>query len=76
MKTPLISPTIIVLVITASNWAPVMPPDENDSQNEPKPEKKTWELIKEGSVIQTLRWGGGSLKKIFCGPSGLNLAYK
>ena len=40
-----------------------MSPDKNDSQNEPKPEKK-WELIKEGSVMQTLRWGGGgSLQK-------------
>ena len=55
-----------------------MSPDKNGSQNEPKPEKKKWELIKEGSVMQTLRWGGGEAvsKKIFFGPSGLNLAYK
>ena len=53
-----------------------MSPDKNDSQNEPKPEKK-WELIKEGSVMQTLRWGGGAVsKKFFFGPSGFNLAYK
>ena len=55
-----------------------MSPDKNDSQNEPKPEKK-WELIKEGSVMQTLRWGRGGeavSKKIFFGPSGFNLAYK
>ena len=43
-----------------------MSPDKNGSQNEPKPEKKKWELIKEGSVMQTLRWGH----------SGFNLAYK
>ena len=31
---------MIVLLITASNRAPGMSPDKNDSQNEPEPEKK------------------------------------
>ena len=69
MKTPLISPTMIVLLITASNWALGMSPDKNDSQNEPKPEKKMG--IDKGGLGHAdpeMRGGGGSLQKIFFRP--------
>ena len=54
-----------------------MSPDKNDSQNEPKPEKKMG--IDKGGLDHPdpeMRGGGGSLQKIFFGPSGLNLACK
>ena len=53
-----------------------MSPDKNDSQNKPKPEKKMG--IDKGELGHPdPEMRGGSLqKKIFFGPSGLNLAYK
>ena len=55
-----------------------MSPDKNDSQNEPKPEKKMG--IDKGGLGHPdpeMRGGGGAVsKKFFSGPSGLNLAYK
>jgi len=61
----------MVLLITASNWAPGMSPDENDSQNEPKPEKKYMGIDKGGPEHPDPEMkGGGQSQKDFFRPFG------